>query len=290
MNFNFLVVDCKIAAIGLAQTTHWSFVAAFHDNERRDRRADTSSERERTETSRTMAKTVLVTGATRGVGLQFAEHYAKLGWNVIAAARDPSNAEMARLDLKWKLTSLSPYKIVQMDSSDEASIVRAATQLDGEPIDVLINNAGVLFRDDLASTTKEDLLRTFEVNSVGPFLVTRVFLPHLKLAVAQHGSASVMQISSQLGSIERNLTGKLCSYRASKAAVNMINSSLAVDLKSENIAAVVVHPGYVATDMNSHQGTISAETSVTGLVDVIDKLTLADTGKFFDYAGESLPW
>jgi RNA-binding protein with serine-rich domain 1 len=195
-----------------------------------------------------------------------------------------------RVLLSSKLASLSPYKIVKLDSSNEASIVSVASQLDGEPIDVLINNAGILFRDDLVSTTKEDLLKTFEVNSVGPFLVTRAFLPHLKLAVAQHGSASVVQISSQLGSIERNLTGKLYSYRASKAAVNMINSSLAVDLKGESIAAVVIHPGYVATDMNSHQGTISAETSVAGIASVIDKLMLADSGKFFDYAGESLPW
>lgn len=185
---------------------------------------------------------------------------------------------------------MAPYKIVQLDSSDEQSIVNAAKQLEGEPIDVLINNAGILDRLDLASTTKDDLLKKFEVNSVGPFLVTRAFIPHLKLAAAQRGSASVAQLSSKLGSIAHNQTGGMYSYRASKAAINMINSSLSADLKSDNIAAFVFHPGYVATDMNGHQGTITTETSVNGLISMIDKLTLAETGKFYDFAGNTLPW
>lgn len=189
-----------------------------------------------------------------------------------------------------QLHKLSPYKIVQLDSIDEASITNAAKQLEGEPIDLLINNAGIFDRLDLASTTKDGLLKTFEVNSIGPFLATRAFLPNLKLAVAKRGSAYVAQLSSQLGSVARNQTGGMYSYRASKAAINMINASLAVDLKSDGVVAVVLHPGYVATDLNGQQGTITTETSVSGLISVIDTLTLAASGKFFDYTGSELPW
>uniref|UniRef100_K3WSA4 Ketoreductase domain-containing protein n=1 Tax=Globisporangium ultimum (strain ATCC 200006 / CBS 805.95 / DAOM BR144) TaxID=431595 RepID=K3WSA4_GLOUD len=231
------------------------------------------------------AKTVLITGSTRSIGLKLAELYIKRGWNVIGVARDLNRAD--------QLKSLSPYKIVQLDASDEASIVDAAKQLEGEPIDLVINNAGIFDDLDLASVTKDEFMRAFEVNSVGPFLVTRALLPNLRLAAANSGSACVAQISSRLGSIGHNTSthgGGIYSYRASKAAINMINSSLAVDLKSDSIVCVVLHPGYVATDLNGHQGTISTDTSVGGLVGVIDKLSIAETGKFFDYTGTELPW
>uniref|UniRef100_K3XCQ1 Short chain dehydrogenase n=1 Tax=Globisporangium ultimum (strain ATCC 200006 / CBS 805.95 / DAOM BR144) TaxID=431595 RepID=K3XCQ1_GLOUD len=141
----------------------------------------------------------------------------------------------------------------------------------------------------LAATTKDDLLKQFEVNSVGPFLVTRAFIPHLKAAVAKHGSAYVAQISSVMGSIGLNFGGYY-GYRESKAAVNMINSSLAIDLKNDKIGAFVLHPGWVQTDMNKGEGEITVETSVNGLVSAIDKFTLEDTGKFYDYTGKILPW
>ncbi|GAB9478015.1 Short chain dehydrogenase, partial [Globisporangium polare] len=165
------------------------------------------------------------------------------------------------------------YRLVQLDNADEASIVNAARQLEGEPIDLLINNAGIFVRADFAKTTKEDLMKTFEVNTVGPFLVTRALVPNLKAAAKKSGAAAVAQISSQLGSMERT-NGGYYSYRASKAALNMINASLAVDLKSDGIAAFTFHPGYVATDINNHQGTISTETSASGLIAVIEKLTV----------------
>lgn len=181
---------------------------------------------------------------------------------------------------------------MQLDTADEDSIANAAQELEGEAIDLLINNAGIYVRADLASTTKDDLLKQFEVNTVGPFLVTRAFLPHLKAAVAANGSVKVAQISSSLGSITLNTSALkgYYGYRASKAALNMVSKSLAVDLKSDSIAVFVMHPGYVATDINGHQGTISTETSVIGLVAVIEKLTIEDTGKFYSHDGESLPW
>uniref|UniRef100_K3XBW7 Short-chain dehydrogenase n=1 Tax=Globisporangium ultimum (strain ATCC 200006 / CBS 805.95 / DAOM BR144) TaxID=431595 RepID=K3XBW7_GLOUD len=237
------------------------------------------------------AKTVLITGSSRGIGLKFVEEYIKLGWDVIATVRNPAKAE--------QLAALSPYKIVQLDSADENSILSAAKELDGESIDLLINNAGILLGNDiLSSTTKEDLLKQFEVNSVGPFLVTRAFIPHLKAAVAKNGSANVTQISSFVGSITLN-AGSMHGYRASKTALNMINSCLAVDLKSDNIGSFVVHPGYVATDMNGGVDlvmggivikAISTDTSVGDLIKVIGNFTIANTGKFYNHTGDELPW
>lgn len=233
-------------------------------------------------------KTVLITGATRGIGLKFAELYIQRGWNVIGAARNLSKAE--------KLDALSPYKIVQLDTSDEASILRAAKELEGESIDLLINNAGIAFTNDFTTTTKEDLLQQLETNSVGPFLVTRAFVSHLRAAVAKRGAASVAQISSSLGSISLNngegdWAGlRYYGYRASKATLNMLNASLAIDLKSDGIAAFTFCPGYVATDMNNHSGVLSADTAVNSLISTIEKLTIADTGKFLNSDGESIPW
>uniref|UniRef100_K3WS08 Short-chain dehydrogenase n=1 Tax=Globisporangium ultimum (strain ATCC 200006 / CBS 805.95 / DAOM BR144) TaxID=431595 RepID=K3WS08_GLOUD len=234
-------------------------------------------------------KTVLITGATRGIGLKFVEHYLNLGWNVIGTARDLSKAD--------ELKSLAPYRIVQLDTGDEDSILNAAKELEGEAIDLLLNNAGVADGGNKDITTKRDLLRQFEVNAVGPFLVTRTFLPHLKAAVAKNGGAFVAQLTSYLGSITHSTedyfifkAGDVIGYRASKAALNMITSSLAVDLKDDQIGVFLLDPGFVATDMTVQMGIITTDASVSGLVSVIDKFTLADTGKALDYTGKIVPW
>lgn len=195
------------------------------------------------------------------------------------------------------MKSLEPYKIVQVDTGDEVSILNAAKELEGETIDLLINNAGMADGGNLEVTTKDDLLRQFEVNSVGPFLVTRAFLSHLKAAAATTGSAFVVQMTSHLGSIELSTedyfifkAGDVIGYRASKAALNMITSSLAADLKSDNIGAFLLDPGFVATDMTVQMGVVTTDVSVSGMVSVIDKFTLADSGKFYDFTGKILPW
>ncbi|ETP52776.1 hypothetical protein F442_02266 [Phytophthora nicotianae P10297] len=230
------------------------------------------------------AKTVLITGSTRGIGLEFAKHFTKAGWKVIGVARNGSTAK--------ELKSLSPLKVVSFDCTDEKSIVQAAQELEGIPIDLLINNAGIFMGGGLKTTTKEMLMRQFEVNTVGPFLVTRALLPNLKLAAKKNGSdgALVVTVSSQMGSITGNKDGGNYSYGASKAAVNMVNSSLAIDLKKDNIAAIVVHPGYVVTDLTGGLGDVKTDESVRGMTRVIDKVTMADTGKFFHFQGHEMPW
>ncbi|KAG6615085.1 Short chain dehydrogenase [Phytophthora cinnamomi] len=228
------------------------------------------------------AKTVLITGSNRGIGLAFTKHYAANGWKVIAAARDPQSAT----DLK----ELKLEKVVQIDTSDEESITAAAEQLKGESIDLLINNAGIGGGGGIDKTTKAEMMKQFEVNAVGPFLMTRAFLPNLKLAVAKNGSAMVGQVSSRMGSIADNGSGGMYGYRASKTALNMVNSSLATDLKDEKIIALALHPGYVVTRMTGHTGQTTPEDSVAGLTKIIAEATPDDSGKFFHFNGSNLPW
>ncbi|KAG7399719.1 hypothetical protein PHYBOEH_008053 [Phytophthora boehmeriae] len=229
-------------------------------------------------------KTVLITGSTRGIGLELAKHFTKAGWKVIGVARNGSNSE--------KLQALSPFKVVSFDCTDESTVLQAAQELKGVPIDLLINNAGIFIGGGLEETTKDMLMRQFEVNTVGPFVVTRAFLSNLKLGAEKNGGdgALVATVSSVMGSIASNTDGGNYSYAASKAAMNMINSSLAIDLKKDNISAIVLHPGYVVTDLTGGLGDVHTDESVEGMASVIEKVTMADTGKFFHFKGHELPW
>lgn len=176
---------------------------------------------------------MLITGSNRGIGLAFARHYVKQGWNVVASARNVDAAE--------ELQRLQPWKTITLDTGDEQSISSAAKALKGVALDVLINNSGISIGGGLDVTTKEDMMRQFEVNTVGPFLMTRAFLPNLRLAVAAHGEAFVAQITSRMGSIVDNGSGGSYGYRASKTALNMVTQSLALDLKSEKIGCLLLH-------------------------------------------------
>ncbi|ETI54976.1 hypothetical protein PPTG_07122 [Phytophthora nicotianae INRA-310] len=228
------------------------------------------------------AKTVLITGSNRGIGLAFTKHYAANGWNVIAAVRDTHSAT--------DLNKIKLEKILQIDTSDEESITAAAQQLKGQPIDLLINNAGVGGGGGIDQTTKAEMMKQFEINAVGPFLTTRAFLPNLKLAVAKSGFAIVSQVTSRMGSIADNGSGGMYGYRASKTALNMVSSSLAHDLKDEKIIALALHPGYVVTRMTGHTGQTTPDDSVAGMTKIIAEATPEDSGKFFHFNGSNLPW
>ncbi|KAL3665263.1 hypothetical protein V7S43_009891 [Phytophthora oleae] len=237
-------------------------------------------------------KTVLITGSTRSIGLALAEHYTKEGWNVIGTARANSTTT--------SLEALSPFKVVTLDTSDEDSVLDAARQLEGIPIDLLINNAGIWVPDDFKSASKDSFLRQFEVNTIGPFLVARALLPNLELAAKKNGSAYVAQVTSLLGSISSNTPehedffSKAYGYAASKAALNMVTRSMSVHLRESNIGFVTLHPGYVATDMNDHQGYMKPSASAEAMANIVANLKLKDTGKFFNadkqYPVFELPW
>lgn len=187
------------------------------------------------------------------------------------------------------------WKLLPLDTSDEQKIEAIAEKLTGVPIDLLINNAGIAEGGGIRETSKTDLMHQFDVNSIGPFLLTRALLPNLKLAVETNSSAFVAQISSYLGSMELTVSeddvfhGGLYGYRASKAALNMITRSLAVDLSSERIGCLLLHPGHVATDMTG-PAPVTTTQSAQGMAKIITNATLVDSGKFMSYEGDSMPW
>ncbi|TMW66297.1 hypothetical protein Poli38472_004062 [Pythium oligandrum] len=231
-------------------------------------------------------KTVLITGASRGIGLTFCKQYKALGWKIIAAVRNPEAAANT-------LSDVGVDKIVQLEVTDEPSILNAAKELEGEAIDLLLNNAGILDRLTLETTTKEDMLRHYDINTVGPFLITRAFLPNLRAAVAKNGSAIVGNMSSWLGCItEINAGGPMAlyAYRGSKSALNMVTAAYALDLKADGIIAVALHPGVVATEITAFKGPVQPEDSVRGLIKVLSGVTMEQTGKFLTFDERELPW
>ncbi|KAL7689718.1 putative short-chain dehydrogenase/reductase SDR, NAD(P)-binding domain superfamily [Plasmopara halstedii] len=239
-----------------------------------------------------ITKTVLITGSTRSIGLALAKYYANANWNVIGTARANSSTD--------QLKALSPSKIVTLDTSDEASIFEAAQQLKDVPIDLLINNAGLWIHGDFMSSSKEDMMRHYEVNTVGPFLTTRALLPNLKLAAQTNGAAYVAQLNTTLGSISNNTPkmeaffSKAFGYTASKAALNMVTRSMAVSLRKSNIGLVTINPGYVSTDMTNHKGYLKPSESAEAMANILANLTLKDSGKFLNSDKKiraiELPW
>jgi NAD(P)-dependent dehydrogenase (short-subunit alcohol dehydrogenase family) len=223
--------------------------------------------------------TVLITGANRGIGLEFAREYAAEGWRVHAACRDPAKAGDLRA-VKGDVT------VHALDVADDKALDALAEKLKGEAVDVLINNAGILDSDGFGRTDTEAWMRAFRVNSIAPLHVLERFLPHLergqkKIAVA---------LTSKMGSIADNGSGGSYIYRSSKAALNAAMKSAALDLRPKGITIAVFHPGWVKTDMGGRGAAIDVKTSVTGLRSKIAALKPGDSGRFFNYDGKELPW
>ncbi|NNG05525.1 MAG: SDR family oxidoreductase [Inquilinus sp.] len=224
--------------------------------------------------------TVLITGAGRGLGLEFARQFAAADWTVLAGVRDDSKAEaLMRLD-----GDVTP---VHLDVADPASVAILAERLSGVAIDLLINNAGIFGPREvpLGAIDYPAWQGVLDVNLLGPMRVTEAFLEHLRNGEGRR----VVTVSSRMGSIGET-SGGLYLYRSSKAAVNAAMRSLAMDLAGEGFVIAVVHPGWVRTDMGGPGAAIDAKESVTGLKRVIDELTPADNGGFFSHDGETIPW
>jgi NAD(P)-dependent dehydrogenase (short-subunit alcohol dehydrogenase family) len=225
-----------------------------------------------------MAMTVLVTGANRGIGLELVKQLEGRGMNVIGTARKPAEAEALRA---------TGARVEQLDVADSASLAALAKSLDGVPIDMLINNAGIMGHtaESFQQTDFAAIETTFVVNSLGPMRVTQALLDNLQ--AGRH--KTVIQISSVLGSIEQN-QGGYYGYRASKAALNMMNKSLALELAGDGFTCVVMHPGWVKTRLGGKGAQITTVESVSGMLEVIAELDAEDNGGFFDYQGNEIPW
>ena len=231
------------------------------------------------------ARTVLVTGANRGLGLEFVRQYAGDGWKAWAACRSPKSAK----ELKALQTQHADgISILSLDVTDADSIRSAAAQLRGEPIDLLLNNAGVGSppAQKIGSLDYAAWARVIDANVLGPARVIEAFVGN----VAKGGGKRIVTLTSRMGSIADNSSGGSYAYRSSKAGVNAVMKSFSIDLAPRGITCVVVHPGWVRTDMGGANGKLAPAESVKALRALIASLKAKDTGKFFDYDGSELPW
>ena len=232
-----------------------------------------------------MAATVLITGANRGLGFEFARQYATDGWRVFAACRNPTTAsELKRLaqDRRGKLT------VVAMDVTDAASVKNAATQLKDVAVDLLINSAGIggAPGQKTGDVDYESWAQVLNVNTMGPLRVLESFCDH----IAASERKLVVTITSGMGSLAENTSGGSIPYRSSKAAVNMAMRSAAIDLAPRGITCVLLNPGWVRTDMGGPKAPLSPQESVTAMRHLIETLGPAQSGKFYNFDGREYPW
>lgn len=220
--------------------------------------------------------TILITGANRGLGLEFVRQFAADGWRVIATVRDP---------LAGKAASDAGAEVYVADMADENSIGRLKSSLAGVELDVLLNNAGIYGEKQAFGDVDADaFLKAVRVNTLGPLKMAEAFADRLV------GRKLIASVSSMMGSVAENSSGGFYAYRASKAALNMVMKSLALDLKARGVTVIALSPGWVRTDMGGPDAPLDPPTAIAGMRAVLAKATLDDSGKFFHFDGRELPW
>jgi len=223
--------------------------------------------------------TLFITGANRGIGLEFVRQYAADGWRIVAAVRNPATAqELKAID--------GDIVVRKLDLEGDFFEIEWAALAGSAPIDLLIANAGTW--GPAGIDTVEDAagwLNALAVNSVAPVMLARTMLPNVAAA-----GGKLIAITSKMGSISDNGSGGAIAYRSSKAALNAAWRSLAIEVKPQGVAAAVLHPGWVQTRMGGAGAPLTPQQSVSGLRQVIAGLTLEKSGGFFDYDGTSIPW
>ena len=238
--------------------------------------------------------TVLITGANRGLGLEFVRQYAREGWQVIAACRGPEKASA----LQALAREHAGVRIEALDVADAASLAACVGRLGDVAVDVLINNAGILSGNPKVSGVGRDdgqafgaldsaaWARVLYVNSIAPIMVTEALFPCVRRGTGR----KIVMISSRMGSIgETSATGRMA-YRTSKAALNAAMRNVALSLRDEGISVVSFHPGWVKTDMGGPDALLTADVSIAGMRKVIDGLTVAQSGQFLNYDGGAVAW
>ncbi len=222
-------------------------------------------------------RTIVITGCNRGIGLELATCFHKKGDMVIGICRQSSDA----------LEAVTSQVISDIDLTERSSYSKVTSELSGKSINVLIHNAGRLSSEGL-DTLDEDAFARIEaqmqVNAYAPLRLTHCCLPFLSKG------ATVALITSRMGSIEDNTSGRMYGYRMSKAALNMMGKSLSFDLAPREISVAILHPGYVQTGMTNYNGNMTAEESAALLVERLDSWDLSKSGQFYHASGEKLPW
>jgi NAD(P)-dependent dehydrogenase (short-subunit alcohol dehydrogenase family) len=228
-------------------------------------------------------RSVLITGANRGVGLELARCYAGDGWRVHACCRTSNGADDLRDVLKGHDGVIHPLEV-----SDHQSIHDLKDALEGEAIDVLINNAGVIGGDHqtFGDMDYEAWAKTIEINTFAPYRMIEALLDNVEAGHAPR----VANISSKMGSISNYVRGGEYIYRTSKTALTMVTLNLSYDLAERGIIFTAFHPGWVQTDMGGPAADITAEESATALKQSIDGLTSEDNGAYLNYDGATITW
>ena len=221
-----------------------------------------------------MSRTVVITGANRGIGLSFARLYQEQGCSVFSVCRKASQ----------ELINLGVNIIDEVDVTSPQGLKRLASELKDTKIDLLINNAGILRDEVLGGIDRSTVLQQFETNALAPLLVTEALMNNLTKG------AKVALITSRMGSVADNTSGGRYGYRMSKAALNIAGVSLAHDMKPLDISVAILHPGLVGTDMIGGVGDISPDQAAERLSQRIEKLNLSNSGTFWHSNGEILPW
>ena len=224
---------------------------------------------------------VLITGCSRGIGVEFVRQYAADGWTVYATVRDAERAD-ALLSVRGEVV------VLELDVADPASVAILAERMQSTPIDLLINNAGVygprnLMVGNVPYPVWQDV---FAVNVLGPMRVIEAFIGHLRSGQQK----KIVALTSKMGSMADNTSGGTYIYRSSKAALNATIKSVALDLKPEGFSVAVLHPGWVRTEMGGPSALIEPRESVTGMRRVIDAMAPRTTGRFYNYDGKEIPW
>ncbi|MEZ5523446.1 MAG: SDR family oxidoreductase [Pseudomonadales bacterium] len=226
---------------------------------------------------------VVITGCSRGIGLEMVKQYAQAGWQVIATVRDPGKSEaLQALAAANKAVGLWP-----LDVASDQSIGELSRQLEGKPVDLVINNAGIYGEPNQIGALDRRIWReVLEVNTISPLMVTQALLPNL---LAGQGK-TVAMISSKVGSIADNQSGGSYYYRSSKTALNQAVKSLSIDLASKGVRVLALHPGWVQTEMGGPNALIDTAQSVAGMRRVLSEPELFESGRFYAFDGAEIPW
>jgi NAD(P)-dependent dehydrogenase (short-subunit alcohol dehydrogenase family) len=231
---------------------------------------------------------ILITGANRGIGFALTKIYAQRGDTVFACCRKPNQSEQLQ-----SLAKTSTVKVLELSVDDESSVASLARVLSDSAIDILINNAGIIGQpgERQTATTMDFSMwsEILSINTMGPVRIMQALLPQLTRAGKERGMAKVMNITSDLGAISHDDPIYL-GYSASKAALNKFMRLAAPEFKRQGIAVGLVHPGWVQTDMGGSGAAISPVTSATGIVKVIDQVSLDNAGGFWQWDGELHEW
>ncbi len=227
---------------------------------------------------------VLITGANRGLGLGFVKNYLEKKVRVVSTTRDiKSSKELLALKDRFP----DNLEIFELDLLKESVGCTLANLLRDRPIDILINNAGVgSTNQNFKEVSPKPWLEVLKVNLIAPLMVTQSIIDNVK----KGSDKKIYFLSSQLGSIADNTSGGMYIYRSSKTGLNQVVKSLSVDLKPLGITVVLLHPGWVKTDMGGPNAPIPIDESIEGMMNVIDTTNIIDTGRFFNFDGKELPW